>query len=488
MLKLIEYSGMQASYVALSYRWLPESAFKLTSANYATYLQEVPWVNLPAVFHNAVAVCDIIGVQYLWIDSLCILQDSAKDWEQESGRMQDVYRNADLVIAANLPTSASKENPFLGPRHEHLIEPVGFYNVPNKDEKVEIFLRPFLGHFRGITEDEPLAHRGWTYQEKLLARRCLTYTMREMQWLCTEKGMCECNEANNDAASDFRPETMLVGKTQVEIYDAWYHNVLYIYTRRALTYDTDRLPALAGAAKLFQEALGDEYLAGLWKGDLLRGLGWKAPPSVDLTSKRMDGKTPSWSWASVNHSVVFQRGDFCTPFTEVVDAKTRTSDSSPFGLVDGGYITLRGPLGEGWIEFPENGMLNGNSSVYIRATVGYPDYWSFYFYPDSQMVLQSRKDQLTGTEPANHLSVPEMITDESNSALQRHDGRKGKVWCLCLGIILESGRWVYMSALVLSRDEANTNQFRRLGTIQTMVVSKEDQPFASATMETVTIV
>lgn len=121
VLRLLESSSLHDRYVALSYRWLPESPFKLTKSNHAAYLMEIPWSTLPSIFHDAVAVCASLGIQYLWIDSLCILQDSPQDWQIESSRMSDVYRNAELVVGASLPASADEKSQFLGPRQGHFV-------------------------------------------------------------------------------------------------------------------------------------------------------------------------------------------------------------------------------------------------------------------------------------------------------------------------------------------------------------------------------
>jgi hypothetical protein len=87
-------------YIALSYCWGGVKFFQTTLVEYDSLTENIKWSNLPQVFQDAVTVAYTLGFQYIWIDSICIVQDSVTDWAQESARMADVYTHASLTIAS----------------------------------------------------------------------------------------------------------------------------------------------------------------------------------------------------------------------------------------------------------------------------------------------------------------------------------------------------------------------------------------------------
>ncbi|ORY13348.1 heterokaryon incompatibility, partial [Clohesyomyces aquaticus] len=101
--KLVETKeGQTGCYVALSHCWgSPENhPLETTKENYGERLAGVPLENLPKTFRGVVKITNHIGVKYLWIDSLCIIQDDTEDWKQEAAKMGAVYEYARLTIAA----------------------------------------------------------------------------------------------------------------------------------------------------------------------------------------------------------------------------------------------------------------------------------------------------------------------------------------------------------------------------------------------------
>ncbi|KAK4106598.1 HET-domain-containing protein, partial [Parathielavia hyrcaniae] len=87
-------------YVTLSHCWGRASeVFKLETRNREELLEQVPV--LPQTFEDAIVAAQRLGARYIWIDSLCIIQDDAQDWEKESSSVADVYRNAMCNIAAS---------------------------------------------------------------------------------------------------------------------------------------------------------------------------------------------------------------------------------------------------------------------------------------------------------------------------------------------------------------------------------------------------
>ena len=109
--------SLRANYVALSHCWGKHQPLRTLTSNYPTLTQDgIRLSQLSPVFRDAVRVCHRLGVEFLWIDSLCIIQDSKEDWERESARMCDYYENALFTISA--ASSPDGSVPFLRQRPE----------------------------------------------------------------------------------------------------------------------------------------------------------------------------------------------------------------------------------------------------------------------------------------------------------------------------------------------------------------------------------
>jgi hypothetical protein len=87
------------TWLALSHCWGLKARFVLDSGNLLERQNGMAMQALPPTFRDAIEVTRRLGYRYLWIDSLCILQDSYKDWEMESALMQEYYQNSILTIA-----------------------------------------------------------------------------------------------------------------------------------------------------------------------------------------------------------------------------------------------------------------------------------------------------------------------------------------------------------------------------------------------------
>jgi hypothetical protein len=307
--KLIETSGELGTYACLSHCWgKTEILSRTTLQNIKDFTRFIPWVLLPKNFQDAITIAQHFGIRYLWIDSLCITQDSKKEWEQESGKMADIYSNSFVTIAAVAPKDSrggcfSKSTPDKCLRIGLEREADWFVGVRRYD---------LGGHRRddklAIEKEIPLFHRAWVYQERVLSRRILYCHRRELQFECRENSCCECT-GHGLLSNAYRPmqkkkEYSTLGavpghpKDFVLLRQRW-HRIVSDYSKLSLLYTSDKLPALSGCAKETRNISGDKYLAGLWQQDLRTDLLWWVNGGVPR-ARPTPYHAPTWSWASVD--------------------------------------------------------------------------------------------------------------------------------------------------------------------------------------------
>ena len=261
----------------------------------------IPIESLPPSFQDAVHITRRLGFDYIWIDSLCIIQDSPEDWNQESGRMAYIYSNSVLTISAEAAQdgsfgifrSANKRRPKSSIRvkchwNDHDLDYVWFRSRSLPDS----------GGFH-------LHQRAWALQETLLPPRVLTYTAHQLYYTCcTTEYNEQCHDGSEGFYADefqyhnerchlakkmlFRaspfheqpvmgPETMEGGcldshpkvsdkdrtsqrpskviTGHEELLQQWFR-IVEAYTVRSLTFEKDRLPAIAGVAKVVGRLTG----------------------------------------------------------------------------------------------------------------------------------------------------------------------------------------------------------------------------------------
>jgi hypothetical protein len=136
--------------------------------------------DLPIVFQQAILVARKLSIKYIWIDSLCIIQDSQSDWELESAKMCDYYRNSYL----NISTASSPNHgvPFLGEREPHWW-PAEFHLRGTFGRRYEIFAKR-VPQMDKITDGGMLFSRAWAWQEAALAPRTIYFTTATLIWEC----------------------------------------------------------------------------------------------------------------------------------------------------------------------------------------------------------------------------------------------------------------------------------------------------------------
>ncbi|KAL6874826.1 heterokaryon incompatibility domain-containing protein [Trichoderma novae-zelandiae] len=283
-------------YAALSHRWTAETpSISLLTSNLPDRKQHgISVADIPRMMQDVVLVLRRLGIEYVWIDSLCIVQDDKEDWRREAAEMALIYTNAELTVAASWC-----DQPHQSLFRDHSDEvPVDLAEANGQS----IFIRRRKPHFtwseQSMADDAdkewPLLTRGWVYQEQLLSRRMLHFTRNELIWECLETTRCECGWYD----SNLRHEAPRESIKQSPGSKAWVE-IIKGYARRPLTVIADRLPALAGIGKAIAAVRGydsAEYLCGLWERELEESFFWylSEPPQ-----NRPETRLPSWSWASV---------------------------------------------------------------------------------------------------------------------------------------------------------------------------------------------
>jgi hypothetical protein len=355
-------------YVTLSHCWGGALVTKLTTSNLAQFSKTIVVSSLPKTFVDAVKVSLYLGVQYLWIDALTIIQDSKEDWVREASLMGEVYQNTFCNIGATAANNSLRGLFFW--RDPNFINP---HQLKIEDEQ---FLLVWTDVWQMCVERGALNQRGWVTQERWLCPRMLHFADGQLYWECLTSAGCEATplspaeEMRNDREPDgFKYDLGLVNwkcnddqpvskEAAIQLWDLW-DNIIRYYSLTSLTFESDKFIALSGMARVLQRELRDSYIAGLWKTDFVMQLAWYTywvPGGLEVwISKRpCQYVAPSWSWASINGTVLPGLRRDNQPIEEhhiellatLVDYHLEYVTEDSFGAINTGFITLRGSLCE----------------------------------------------------------------------------------------------------------------------------------------------
>jgi hypothetical protein len=283
----------------------------------------MPFERLSKTFQDAIDVVLNLGYHYLWIDSLCIVQDSKCDWLREAALMKEVYQNALFTISATNPRALEEGLSSIRPFGvaDSVIQHVRFGTSSSTKKAVRVTLRDAL--WGALISKTPITKRAWTLQERILSQRILHFASHQLAWECDELEACELYPAG---LLDYIPENYLrrkkmkptpntpsqahgegdIRRSYYGAANAWM-SVVRSYSRCDLTNASDKLIALSGVTQYYQNQLlgHDTYLAGLWRKIFAEELTW-IPASRGKTCRRAKQyRAPSWSWAAVDGPVIF---------------------------------------------------------------------------------------------------------------------------------------------------------------------------------------
>jgi hypothetical protein len=319
---------------------------------------------LSRTFQDAVIIARQLKLRYLWIDSLCIIQDDRVDWDRESAKMGAIYRNAFLTIAAAGAKDGS-EGCFI-PRLRPVVDPVRFQQTSSRGEEGSMWIGLYQGDFVGSVTSGPLNARGWVLQERVLASRTVHFAQEQLYWECDQLTLGE------DGRTEFHSDSLrhilsplpllhlqylAVNESPSQLlYDRWY-SLVENYTSRKLTKPDDIFPALSGVVSEVARLNRDEYVAGLWRSCLHVGLLWQAKGVNWGGLPRPAAKrAPSWSWTAVEGPISYLSSSRVRNTKEAFSSITIHSANcalvgqNPYGQIGKGFIRLTGSLKKAFLD------------------------------------------------------------------------------------------------------------------------------------------
>ncbi|KAG8672780.1 hypothetical protein FPOAC1_006068 [Fusarium poae] len=357
-----------AKYTALSYCWGKDPSIKTITENLEDVKSGIALEKLPAAYVDAIALTRQLGTRYIWIDALCIIQDSKRDWEIECSKMADTYTNAYITIGA--ASSSSVTNHFLKPQlrpptqmsHRKPEVVTSVLSGSRGEEQVSVKARLMQATgahwlWQDTRNDEqpliePLTQRGWTLQEKVLSTRFLSISFMEMVWTCKEQIFCECGSRLNHQR-EFGGTPLSQISQRDEAFNFW-HKIVENYSKRKLTKSDDRLPAISAIAAIVQKKIRSEYIAGLWADNIELDLLWRRAEPTRAHAASSCYIAPSFSWASITGEIdymCFRNGKW--PYekvTMVIGVTSETGPDAPLGRVTRSKLVLQGPISKGYVE------------------------------------------------------------------------------------------------------------------------------------------
>jgi hypothetical protein len=301
---------------------------------------------------DAIEVTRKVGVEYLWVDALCIVQDCDQDKAREISAMDQIYSNALFTIAAGSASGAQQG--FLGSRASQSPAHRIPFRCPDGSFGT-MLLRPIF--------DEPhhvsyLDERAWTFQEEFLSSRLVMYNLRTLRWSCKEGDHLEasyCRESPNNYLARWISSSTADSSGDTWM---WATELVSMYSCRKHSVPSDKLTALSAVAKSLAPKFGCSYLAGLWANDLPMQLLWHSGHvrATDENSRPAIYRAPSWSWASIDGLVEVEPQDFHHPMCSIIHSETEPKFSNaPFAEVVGGYMIVEGYLRSGQYSVENDG-------------------------------------------------------------------------------------------------------------------------------------
>ena len=481
LVNMSDLDDPREQYVTLSHCWGGSLEFKAISSNILQLQEQIIYDSLPRTFRDAIVIARGMGVRYLWIDALCILQDSFEDWSRESRNMGQIYMNALFTIAAS--ASQDGDGGCFNKRstsQEELLEIAAtITNTLSSGVKSCLYIwapkekvadgREFDAIATHV-DHSPLAHRGWVLQERILSPRTLHYTQMQLFWECRHTYAAEDGlrtwlptrqstsnlivgfTEDNEGPGSFNSAWRGLSVKQINLIGHWYQEIISRnYSGRLLTVSKDKLTAVSSLARLMATQISEyEYVTGIW---LIRGtqqavssfgLAWRCPRT---TVRCQEYRAPSFSWASVDGYVIwpdfdeFNTQDYTLPVVPRYNVELEGGElnGDTFGRIASATVFLEGKIFIARIspEFRE----------------GCPEIVNECYHP----VSNEEKTQLRVWSLLDASWIGDAYVDS--------DAEPGLVLCLQLGSMLFATHATITVLLLVSVDNVKReeNVYRRVG-------------------------
>ena len=342
-------------YATLSHCWGGHCKTSLTTSSLAKFQTGIHLNTLPRTFQEAVLLTRKLGIRYLWIDALCIVQDSHQDWSHQASLMGDFYANSSLTISAT--GSSDSDGGLYHSRSPLSVWPCRITAKWDCFPVDKLVLnRPGWAEERAL---EPLSTRGWAFQEWLLSKRTIHLSKDQVRWECHCLAASEVYPKgleDHDINVHGLPTKSVIKLLKSKNASTLWRRIKEDYSEKHLTVATDKLTAFAGIARMVHKVLkspNEDYVAGLWKPELMTELLWeRSTPTKEVKVIRKDHLSqyiaPSWSWASIDGRIwypllgVYKEDQFGV-YADIVEAKT-FPQGDQYGPVNSGFLIIRGSL------------------------------------------------------------------------------------------------------------------------------------------------
>lgn len=384
---------LTGQYMTLSHRWGGTVPLKLTRETDAMLRNGMLRSELPQTFADAVKITRWLGVGFLWIDSLCIEQDSEDDWRREAGQMGKVYEKSWCNIAATTSMNSSG-----GCFFDRDLAPHKPFQVESRNAQGQVTKTIWIEQesWNRQIELSPLDERAWVLQERVLAPRQLHFCRSQVFWECRNLRASEAlplrhfdghvspepdysrivllkefakflEEANSggDHQTSFTPYDLPAATWK--LYVSWI-TITNRYARLGMTYPRDKLVALSGLAQRVKEATSDVYLAGLWKGYLHVHLLWCGYGVREGHARHRPLCAPTWTWASYSsgvchdHYASYTYDEDQKRIAVVLDAWAEEITEKDSTKIADGFLRLLTPL---WVATSPKGR--GQSEIEVGS-------------------------------------------------------------------------------------------------------------------------
>ncbi|KAH7063883.1 heterokaryon incompatibility protein-domain-containing protein [Paraphoma chrysanthemicola] len=354
----VSSSTDRVPYAALSYCWGSSEQPTTTKANLSARSTGLQTSILPKTLQDAIFITKGLGLKYIWIDSICIVQDDENEWAVQASRMASIYSAAYVVLAAT--SSEDSSEGFLQLRKKPSI--FSFHDKHGGIVEVQAMRNDSHDcYLYGDSTKFPLFRRGWCMQERFMARRVIHFLPHEALFVCRKERQCECDSladwtrslGTTNGGKAFRELSALaeLKDENSSIYDkfGWlWAIIVQEYSSLALTHPEDVLPALSGIATSLARLNPGPYIEGLWACGIAYQLAWtpKKYPSerqCAVPSLKDQPHRPTFSWTHWQYGVDFVFRTYwderlCTFLSTDIQPATENS----YGPSLGGSIRLNG--------------------------------------------------------------------------------------------------------------------------------------------------